>query len=150
MIDDLAALYMLRARAVPIPTSPQEGHMKIFGREPALWLSLIQTAVALAVGLGLSLTGDQVGLINGAAAAVLALIAAFAVRPFPVPLLMGAIQALLALAVGFGLELTGEQVGLANAAAAALVGFILRMHVEPVDPRTSVRGAHAGVDIANL
>lgn len=105
--------------------------MKIFNREPALWLSLIQTLVALAVGLGLALNGEQVGLVNAAAAAILALVAAIAVRPFPVPLLMGAIQAALALGVGFGLHLAPEQVGLVNAAAAALVGFILRMHVEP-------------------
>ena len=105
--------------------------MKIFGREPALWLTLIQTLVALAVGLGFHLTGEQVGLINGFAAAILALIAAIAVRPFPVPLLMGAIQAALSLGVGFGLALDASQVGLINASAAALVGFILRMHVEP-------------------
>lgn len=103
----------------------------LFKREPALWLSLIQTVVSLGVGLGLTLTGEQVGLINGLAAAVIALVAALAVRPFPVPLLMGAIQASLAFGVGFGLDLSSEQVGLVNGAAAALVGFILRMHVEP-------------------
>jgi len=124
--------------------------MRIFGREPALWLTLIQTAIALAVGLGLPVTGDQVGLINAAAAAVLALVAAVAVRPFPVPLLMGAIQALLALAVGFGLALSPEQVGLVNAAAAALVGFILRMHVSPAESRDHGPGVHAGRDLAGL
>lgn len=109
--------------------------MRIFGREPALWLTLIQTIVALTVGLGLTITGEQVGLINAAAAAVLTLVAASAVRPFPVPLLMGAIQAMLALAVGFRLALSPEQVGLVNAAAAGLVGFILRMHVSPAPVR---------------
>lgn len=113
--------------------------MRILGREPALWLSLIQTVVALTVGLGLALSGEQVGLINAAAAAVLAAVAAIAVRPLPVPLLMGAIQALLALGVGFGLELSSAQVGLVNAAAAALVGFILRMHVSPAVARGEVR-----------
>ncbi|GAA0969670.1 hypothetical protein GCM10009555_017220 [Acrocarpospora macrocephala] len=107
----------------------------IFGREPALWLTLIQTVVALAVGLGLNVTGEQVGLINAAAGAVLALVAAVAVRPFPVPLLMGAIQAAIALGVGFGLALDGGQVGLVNAAAAALVGIVLRMHVSPVEAK---------------
>lgn len=129
--------------------SLKEGHMnKLFGREPALWLSLIQTAVALAVGLGLALTGEQVGLVNAAASAVLALVAAVAVRPFPVPLLMGAIQAALALGVGFGLDLSAEQVGLVNAGAAALVGFILRMHVSPVE--SDHPGVHSGRDLAGL
>jgi hypothetical protein len=124
--------------------------MKILGREPALWLTLIQTVVALAVGLGLAVTGEQVGLINAAAAAVLALIAAVAVRPFPVPLLMGAISALLALGVGFGLALSPEQVGLANAGVAALVGFILRMHVSPAESRDHGPGVHSGRDLAGL
>jgi hypothetical protein len=110
----------------------------VLGREPALWLSLVQTLLALAVGLGLTLSGAQVGLINGAAAAVLALVAAVAVRPFPVPLLMGATSALLDLGVGFGLPLTAAQVGLANGAIAALVGFILRMHVSPAEVRARV------------
>jgi hypothetical protein len=114
--------------------------VKIFGREPALWLTLIQTVVALAVGLGLNVTGEQVGLINAAAGAVLSLVAAVAVRPFPVPLLMGAIQAVIALGVGFGLDLEAAQVGLVNAAAAGLVGFILRMHVSPAESaRAAVR-----------
>lgn len=121
--------------------------MRILGREPALWLTLIQTALALAVGLGLSVTGGQVGLINAVAAAVLALVAAIAVRPFPVPLLMGGIQALIALGVGFGLDLAGEQVALLNAGAAALVGFIMRMHVEPA---VGERGAHADRDLSSL
>lgn len=124
--------------------------MRILGREPALWLTLVQTALALAVGLGLTVTGEQVGLINAAAGAVLALIAAVAVRPFPVPLLMGAIQALLALGVGFGLDLSAEQVGMVNAAAAALVGFILRMHVSPVEARDAGPGVHSGRDLAGL
>ncbi|MEU8362309.1 hypothetical protein AB0C27_40455 [Nonomuraea sp. NPDC048882] len=109
--------------------------MQILGREPALWLTLIQTTVALAIGFGLTITGEQVGLINAAASAVLALVAALAVRPFPVPLLMGTIQAMLVLAVGFGLALSPEQVGLVSAAVAGLVGFILRMHVSPAPVR---------------
>ncbi|TDD31524.1 hypothetical protein E1286_44805 [Nonomuraea terrae] len=88
-----------------------------------------------------------VGLINAAAGALLALVAAVAVRPFPVPLLMGAIQAMLALGVGFGLALSPEQVGMVNAAA-ALVGFILRMHVSPAPVREG--GVHSGRDLASL
>jgi hypothetical protein len=121
--------------------------VKIFGREPALWLTLIQTALAVAVGLGLTMTGDQMGLVNAAAAAVLGVVAAFAVRPFPVPLLMGAIQALLALAVGFGLHLDGTQVGLLNAAAAAVVGFIMRMHVSP---SMSEGGLHSDKPLSSM
>lgn len=105
--------------------------MKLFGREPALWLGLIETTLAVVVALAWHLTGEQVGLINAAAAAVVGLLAAVAVRPFPVPLLLGAVRAVLGLAVGFGLALTGEQVGLLNAAAAALVAVIMRVHVEP-------------------
>ncbi|MFI7707591.1 hypothetical protein [Nonomuraea sp. NPDC049480] len=124
--------------------------MRILGREPALWLTLIQTVLALAVGIGLPVSGEQVGLINGAAAAVLALVAAFAVQPFPVPLLMGAIQALIALAVGFGLGLGAEQVSLLNAAAAALVGFIMRMHVSPSVTPNGHPGVHSDKNVTSM
>ena len=46
----------------------------ILGREPALILGLIQAGIALAVGFGLNLTGDQVALIMAFSSAVVAVI----------------------------------------------------------------------------
>jgi hypothetical protein len=44
----------------------------LFSREPALILGLVNGLIALAVGFGLPVTPEQVGLINAALAAVIA------------------------------------------------------------------------------
>jgi hypothetical protein len=53
----------------------------IWNREPVLFLSTIQTAVALFVAFGLDFTAEQVGAITAVAAAVLGLIARGKVTP---------------------------------------------------------------------
>jgi hypothetical protein len=53
----------------------------IWNREPVLFLSTIQTAVALLVSFGLDFTAEQVGAITAACAAVLGLIARTKVTP---------------------------------------------------------------------
>ena len=45
-----------------------------WGREPALILGLVQAAIALAVGFGLNLDGQQVALIMGFSAALLSVV----------------------------------------------------------------------------
>jgi hypothetical protein len=90
--------------------------MKVsFQREPALWLGALAAALNLATGFGLPVSTVQTGLINAGVAAALALAAAWAVRPFPVPLLVGAVNGALALGIGFGLHVTSGQVGLIDA-----------------------------------
>ena len=54
---------------------------EVFGREPILWLGALQAIIALAVGFGLNLDGQQVALIMAAAAAILALIGRGQVTP---------------------------------------------------------------------
>jgi hypothetical protein len=53
----------------------------IFGREPVLILGLIQSALALGIGFGLNLDGQQVALIMAFSAAVLSVIARSKVSP---------------------------------------------------------------------
>ena len=53
----------------------------IFGREPVALLTVVQSVLALALGFGLELTGEQVGLIMAATAAVLGYIARTRVVP---------------------------------------------------------------------
>jgi hypothetical protein len=49
--------------------------------EPALILGLINAVIAVAVGFGLDVTPEQVGLINAAAAAVISVIIRSRVTP---------------------------------------------------------------------
>lgn len=53
----------------------------IFGREPALVLGALNALLAVAVGFGLDVSPEQVGLINAAVAAVLAVITRSRVTP---------------------------------------------------------------------
>jgi hypothetical protein len=57
----------------------------MFGREPARILAVIGAGLALAVGFGLSLSGQQVNLIMVFAAAAITLIAGEATRSQVVP-----------------------------------------------------------------
>lgn len=54
---------------------------RIFGREPVLYITLLRTSLALAVGFGLNLTGEQVALVVAFADAVFAFITRQAVIP---------------------------------------------------------------------
>lgn len=56
----------------------------IFGREPVLISQMLFAILALGVGFGLNITTEQMGLIMGAAAAVMGVITRQMVTPYPV------------------------------------------------------------------
>lgn len=51
------------------------------GREPALAMGLVQTLLALLLAFGLDLTGEQVGAVTAASAAVLSFVVRSKVTP---------------------------------------------------------------------
>lgn len=57
--------------------------MTIFGREPALILGAVSALVSLGVGFGLDWSGEQVALVNMAAAAIVSVIVRSKVTPVP-------------------------------------------------------------------
>lgn len=61
--------------------APQNDPPNILGREPVLILGLVQAILAVAVGFGLNLDGQQVALIMALAAAILSVIARSKVTP---------------------------------------------------------------------
>lgn len=58
---------------------------KLWGREPAVIIGVVQALIALGVAFGLSITAEQVGMINAAVAAVLAFITRSQVTPMASP-----------------------------------------------------------------
>lgn len=97
-----------------------------FSRDPALYLTLVATAVRLASAFVFHLSDDQQAWVNAAATAIAALIVAVWVqRDGQVAALLGAAQALLALAVGFGLHVSAENqaviMSFVGSAAAAFI-----------------------------
>lgn len=117
--------------------------MKIFGREPTLWISVITGLVILAGTAGLHwLTGQQAGLIAGAIIALAGAANAFAVRPIAPAAFTYAIAALLAVAGSYGLNFSPETVGALNAIVLPALALITRGQVTPAaDPAPTTGGA---------
>lgn len=97
--------------------------MKIFGREPALWLGLIAISVKLLAAFGLDVSAEQQAILNATAAALVGLILAVIAGDAVGAAVLGFAQAALALAVGFGLDWSAEQQAVVLAAAAAVVAM---------------------------
>jgi hypothetical protein len=106
---------------------------RLLSLEPVLSAGVVQAAIALVIALGFRLTPGESGAIEAAAAALAALIAGLAVRPFQVPLLTGAFTAIGTLLIAFGVHgVSAGTVSSANAVLVAVLAMILRAHVTPV------------------
>jgi hypothetical protein len=107
-----------------------------FGRDPALYLTLVATDVRLFAAFFVHLTGEQQAVLNAVATAVAGLIVAVIVRhDGQVAAILGVAQALLALAVGFGLNISaGNQAVIMSFIGAVAAAFIRTQVVAPVAP----------------
>lgn len=112
--------------------------MKIFGREPALWLALVAVGVKLLTAFGLDLSSGQQAVVNATAAAIVGLVVALMVHDGISSAVLGLAQAALALAVGFGLDWSADQQAVVMSAAAALVAMFVRTQVTAPVTRASV------------
>lgn len=109
---------------------------KLFGREPAIWLSLAATTIRLLAGFVVDLTEDQQAVLNAVVAAGIGLAIAFMVRDGLVAAILGLVQALLALAVGFGLNIDAEhQALIMSFVGTALAAFVRTQVTAPVPAR---------------
>lgn len=86
--------------------------MKIFGREPALIMAFLSSAIAVFSAIIFHLNAEQQGGLNAAVMAVFGFItAAMLAKEKYVPALVGVLKALIAVAISFGLHLTPEVQG---------------------------------------
>jgi len=107
--------------------------INVIKTEPVLITGLVQSLLALLVGLGFSLTAGQTGALEAGTTAVLALVAAVSVRPFPVAALTGALSAVATVLIAFGVpHISTGAVSSLNAVVVAVLGLVLRGHVTPV------------------
>lgn len=130
--------------AIPVETvSPNSP--KLLGREITAWIGVANAAVAVLVTQKfVSWSPEQTSLVLSLITAVFAVIAAIAVRPFPVPVLSGLLTAVLTLAAGFGFNITDEQVGIWNALLVGVMGLVMSTRTSPepkIDPFVSHRAA---------
>lgn len=112
--------------------------MKIFGREPTLWLAVISSLIVLAGTFGFHwLNGQQAGLIVAAINAVAGAINAYAVRPISPTTFTYAIGAILALAASYGFNVTPEQGAMLNGCVVPFLALLSRGQVSPADTAIS-------------
>lgn len=109
----------------------------IFGREPAVIVGAIQSALALLLGFGLLDfigldTEADVAIVVGAVAAVSALYLAYVTSGTLLAPVLEVFKALLALGAIYGLSITAEQTGLAIAALTTGFSLYQRDRVEPL------------------
>lgn len=103
--------------------------MKLFGREPALWLTLIAVVIKTGAAFGLEVSGEQQAVINAVAAAAVGLLVAVMASDGVGAAVLGFVQAVIALAVGFGADWSAEQQAIVLSLAAGVVGMFDRTQV---------------------
>jgi hypothetical protein len=112
--------------------------VKIFGREPAVWLALIAAALKLVGAFWVGLGPDQQAWINAVLAAAMGLAIAFIVHDGVVAAVLGLAQAILSLAVGYGLDWSADQQAVVMAFVTMVAGAFDRTQVTaPVGPPQS-------------
>jgi len=106
--------------------------MKLFGREPTLWLGVISSLVILVGTFGLhTLTGLQAALFVVAINAVAGAVNAYAVRPISPVAFTYAVGSIVAVAGAYGLNLPIETVAALNAVVIPALALLSRGQVSP-------------------
>lgn len=125
--------------------------VRIFGREPALWLALVASAVKLVSAYWLHLSTDQQSLVNALAAAIVGLIVARIVHDGLPAALLGLAQSGLALAVGLGLHMAADEQATIMTAVGIVVAMFVRTQVTaPVPPAPAPVAVSPAVDVPGV
>lgn len=106
--------------------------MKIFSREPALWIAVLSAALSLVATFGLGwLTTEQAALIVAAINAIAAAITAWAVRPVSPAVFTGAVAAVMAVVSAYGLDVSDGTLAAINTLTVAVLTLLTRGQVSP-------------------
>ncbi|GAB3856523.1 hypothetical protein GCM10029963_53040 [Micromonospora andamanensis] len=115
--------------------------MKIFGREPTLWIQALSAMLGVLVTFGVpGLSATQAAAIVAAVSAVFAAINAALVRPVAPAAFTGLVTAFAVLVAAYGLDVSQETVGAVQLTVVAVLALLTRTQVTPAaDPRQSIR-----------
>lgn len=106
--------------------------MRIFGREPALVLSVVSATLSLLATFRLDgLNDEQAALIVALISAVFAAISAAVTRPVAPSAFTGVVTAGAALLAGYGMDVPPETIGAINAALLSMLALLTRGQVSP-------------------
>ena len=111
---------------------------KVFGREPVLWLALVEIAVKAFCALVLHLTPDQQSVVNAVVVAGAGLAVALSTHDGVSGAILGLVQAVIALGVGFGLHWSADQQAMVMSLASALISAFVRTQVTAPVPATAL------------
>ena len=107
--------------------------MKLFGREPALWLAFLVAVVSLAGTFGWRLLSpDQAELWNIGILAIAGAVTAFTVRPVAPAAFTYAVGVLAQLGAAYGLNVTDPQLTMIQALVIPTLALLTRGQVSPV------------------
>ena len=107
--------------------------MKIFGREPAVFVGLIEAVLVLLLSFGLfDLTQNTIGLIMAVVVSAFGLYTAYVTNETLLGAAVGFVKAAFALAAVYGLALTTEQTGALIAVLTVTLGMYQRTHTSPL------------------
>ncbi len=108
--------------------------MKIFGREPTLYISVVSSLILLVGTYGFGwLNAGQATLIVVAVNAIAAAINAYTVRPISPTTFTYAVGSIIAVAASYGLNFTPEQVVAVNATIVPVLALLARGQVSPAE-----------------
>jgi hypothetical protein len=110
--------------------------MRIFGRDPALWLTCIGTLLGLGVAFNIEgLSAEQSAAVQALIVAAATAVQALLVRPVAPTVFAGVVTAGAVLLAAYGLDVGQERLGAVQLAVAAVVGLLVRAQSTPnADP----------------
>lgn len=112
--------------------------MKIFGREPTLWLALIYAGLTVLGTTGLAnFSGTQANLTNAAIAAIVGAVNAYAVRPISPVSFTYAIAAVAQLGAAYGIAIPEETLTAINGLVVPALALLSRGQVSPAETAIS-------------
>jgi asparagine N-glycosylation enzyme membrane subunit Stt3 len=106
--------------------------MRVFGREPAVWVGLIEASLAMLVALSiLNFTREQTAEIMAVVVAVFGVVTAYLTKDTMLGFIVGLTKAVIALVIGFGFSLSPEVTASLIAFVVVVVGFFQRTQTSP-------------------
>ena len=118
--------------------------MKLFGREPTLWIAFIASIVLLFGTLGFRwLDGEQATIIVVAINAVAAAVNAYTVRPISPAVFTYAAASIASVFAAYGLEVSPDTLAMLNGVVIMGLGLLTRGQVAPQETAVSRRSEAA-------
>ena len=121
--------------------------MKLFDREPTLWIAFINSVIVILGTVGLkAINQEQAGAFVVVVNAIFAAVNAFAVRPISPVTFTYAIGSLVALAGSYGLQFPPETIAAINTAVVPILALLSRGQVTPAN--TAISRESTGEEVA--